>query len=141
MGEGSAQIGLSVVQKRAWSEVIDQADYRYCRCVFHPFLGHVCTLFGQEWSLDKPFSRNSLSYPNAVTNSWLAVRTAHLLEERRGGRVVAGVVEGFDFGVPFHVRLAGEDEDFEFFRGQFGGGKLAQDKATTAESTTADFMA
>ena len=44
------------------------------------------------------------------------IRVAHLLEQRRGRRVVADVVEGLNFRVSFHVRLPGEDEDFERLR-------------------------
>ena len=42
-----------------------------------------------------------------------SVRAAHLFEERCRGWVVAYVVEGLNPRVPLHVRLPGEDEDFE----------------------------
>ena len=51
-----------------------------------------------------------------VAHARFPIRAAHLFEQRRGGRVVADVVEGLDLRVAFHVRLPGEDEDFERLR-------------------------
>ena len=53
-----------------------------------------------------------------VAHGWFAIRAAHLLEQRRGGLVVADVVERLDLRVAFHVGLAGEDEDLERLRGR-----------------------
>ena len=58
-----------------------------------------------------------------VGDGGLAVRAAHLLELRRGGGIVTDVVEGLDARVALHVRLAGEDEDFEWLRFHADGGE------------------
>ena len=53
--------------------------------------------------------------PSVVGNGGLAVGAAHLLEQWRGGWIVTNVVKSLDAGMAFHVRLAGEDENFKFF--------------------------
>ena len=53
--------------------------------------------------------------PGVFGDGGFSIRTAHHLEQRRGGGIVTDVVEGLDTRVALHVRLAGEDEDFERF--------------------------
>ena len=54
--------------------------------------------------------------PRAIAHRRLAVGTPHHFEHRRGRRVVADVIKGLDARRSFHVRLSGEDEDFELLR-------------------------
>ena len=61
--------------------------------------------------------------PHVVGDGGFAVGAAHLLEQRRGGGIVTDVVEGLDARVALHVRLAGEDEDLEWFRFHADGGE------------------
>ena len=51
--------------------------------------------------------------PGMIANPRLAIRTTHLFQQGRGGRIIAEVVKGLDLRMAFHVGLAGEDEDLQ----------------------------
>jgi hypothetical protein len=53
--------------------------------------------------------------PGVIAHTRLAIVTAHPFQKRRGGGIIAYVIECLDLRMTFHVRLACEDEDFERF--------------------------
>ncbi len=62
-----------------------------------------------------------------ITHARLAVGTAHLLEQWRGGRVIADVIERFDPGLALHVGLPCQDVDFQGVISSRGRGRQGCD--------------
>ena len=63
--------------------------------------------------------------PDVVADAGFAVRAAHFLEDGRGRRIITDIIEGFDFGMAFHVGLAGQNIHFE----GSGGGDAHESKS------------
>jgi len=78
------------------------------------------------------FPPSSVGFLREPYPARLAVRPAHLLEQGRGGRIVADVVERLDLGMALHVGLPGKDVDLQRLGGvegcrrQYGDGQDGQ---------------
>ena len=98
-----------------------------------PIFGGIlpCSVAGGERAMTFPAANLAsieIRDPHLVTDSWSAVRGAHLLENGSGLGVHPQMFEGRDLGMPFHVGLPGQDEDLEWGLGRSamngnGGGR------------------
>ena len=69
-----------------------------------------------------------IGHPDFVTYPRSSIGIAHVLEDGCRQRILTDVVKRADRRMPLHVRLTGEDEDFQRPGGGCGGGEECGDK-------------